>query len=77
MTTPEGEQLGVVDVGLSPDGIKAAVTLVYPTPEFGAAAFLRITPTNPSGKPIEVGSAGVSPPPWLGPGTYVSRSAAP
>ena len=77
MTTQEGDQLGVLDVGLSPDGKQAGVTLVYPTPEFGAAAFLRTTPTTAGGKPTEVGSAGITPPPWLGPGVYVPDTAAP
>ena len=75
--TQEGDQLGVLDVGLSPDGKQAGVTLVYPTPEFGAAAFLRTTPTTAGGKPTEVGSAGITPPPWLGPGVYVPDTAAP
>jgi len=77
MTTHEGDQLAVVDVALSPDGKQAAVTLVYPTPEFGAAAFLRTTPTTAGGKPREVGSAGITPPPWLGPAAYVPGATAP
>src|SRR5439155_17181166 len=70
MTTQEGDNLGVVDVGLSPDGKRAAVTLVYPSPEFGAAAFLRTTPTNAGGNPPRVGAAAITPPQCLGPAGY-------
>ncbi|HLY36045.1 MAG TPA: zf-HC2 domain-containing protein [Candidatus Limnocylindria bacterium] len=78
MTSSSGDTLYLVDVALSPDGSTAAVTLGIPLPGDLVAprSYLRLI-TLAGGPPSDVGSGGLNPPPWSGPGVFVPASVGP
>jgi hypothetical protein len=78
MASSSGDALYLVDVALSPDGGTAAVTLGIPLPGDLVAprSYLRLA-TVDGGRPTDVGSGGLNPPPWSGPGVFVPSSVGP
>jgi hypothetical protein len=75
MTSSSGDALYLVDVALSPDGGKAAVTLGIPLPGDLVApqSYLRVI-TIAGAPSTDVGSGGANPPPWSGPGVFIPAS---
>ncbi len=78
MTSNDANALRVVDVGVSPDGSVATVTLGVPLAGdlSPVQSYLRAVPTG-GGSVTDVGSGGAGTPPWSGPGVFVPTTLAP